>query len=346
MNEMNHNTIENQDAIESVSNTAGSWDKLAESVELYGGSQIRVIDADPEDMPLPPQGDTEITIGKMLDQLEELAAGTLLADEIGDLVGSFATSIHYRLQRVIRQHEQDCDEIQSLAEAADGSEIGDLELQRATKRGHLSGNRLEMLETLRDVFIANAEGRYDVRWTPPKGSYTSRNRKLTHAIIEANDFLAASSAKKRDAMLPQGTRIGFTGGMKYQDAKTIWAYLDRQRERFPDMVLVTTGMARGGDHIAGLWARERGVTVIRCTLNRSHGNRAAFERNEQMMKIGLHALVITPSETGGSDTNGITQNLVGLARDKHRVHVCRCGFPKPKEQASDMADAAEAPAAE
>ena len=51
------------------------------------------------------------------------------------------------------------------------------------------------------------------------------------------------------------------------------------------------------------------MAVIRCTLDRAHGNRAAFVRNEQMMKLGLHALVATPG-------NGITENLVGLAREQ------------------------------
>ena len=129
--------------------------------------------------------------------------------------------------------------------------------------------------------------------------------------------------------MPQGTRIGFTGGPAFNDTSCIWDYLDRQRQRFPDMVLVTTGITRGGDHIAGLWARERGVAVIRCTLDRAHGNRAAFLRNEEMMKIGLHALIATPG-------NGITENLVGLARDKYRGPVRRIGMPP----------AADTPAAE
>ena len=93
--------------------------------------------------------------------------------------------------------------------------------------------------------VANAEGRYGLHWTPPKGSYTSRSRPLTHAVIEARDFLAASSAVKRDAMMPQGTRIGFSGGTGFNDVACIWDYLDRQRTRFPDMVLVTTGITRG-----------------------------------------------------------------------------------------------------
>lgn len=323
MNEMKNIETNN------ISTEAGSWDQVAQSLELYGGKELRRIDGDPDDLPIPPQGDVEICIARILDHLEDLAAGTRLADELGDLVSTFCTGIHYRLQRVTREHEQDCDEIRRLAHAVDGSEIGDLELQRATKRGHASGHRLEMLETLRDVLVANADGRYDARWTPPKGSYTSRARKLTHAVIEARDFLAASLEAKREAMMPEGTRIGFSGGVAFQDASCIWNYLDRQRTRCPDMVLVTTGINRGGDHIAGLWARERAVPVIRCTLDRKHGNRAAFVRNEEMMKLGLHALIATPG-------NGITENLVGLARERYRIPVRRIGMP-PRDTQPDQA---------
>ena len=313
-------TTTTDSAIETISTEQGSWDRIADNLELYGGRELRVIDGDPDDLPVPPQGEVEIAIAEMLDGLEGLAAGTRLAGELGDLVAGFATGIHYRLQRVIRQQEQARDEIARLIRESDGSEIADLELQRATRKGRDLDAGIEMLETLRDVMVANAEGRYDVRWTPPKGSYTSRSRKLTHAIIEARDFMAASSRARREAMMPEGTRIGFTGGPAFNDTSCIWDYLDRQRQRFPDMVLVTTGITRGGDHIAGLWARERGVAVIRCTLDRAHGNRAAFLRNEEMMKIGLHALIATPG-------NGITENLVGLARDKYRVPVRRIGMP-------------------
>lgn len=293
---------------------------VEELVVMNGDTTVigRGID-EADDRPIPDQFPVECAISDMLDALEMLAADTKLADHVADIASSFTTSIHYQLKNIERKFDSKRAELAALVETADGSEVKDVETQRQHFAATDLGDRLEMFETLRDVLVANINGRYRANWTPPRGSLYSRNRKLTQTQIEARDFIKASQDAERAAKMPTGTKIGFSGGNDYNDSKAIWDCLDKVKTRFPDMVLVHGGGRKGAELIAAKWAQHRDVAQIVFVPEwKAHGKAAPFRRNDEMLKIGLAGVIVTPG-------TGIQENMADKAAEK-RVKVHRLGI--------------------
>ena len=131
------------------------------------------------------------------------------------------------------------------------------------------------------------------------------------AVVQARDYIRAREDRRRDALMPEGTRIGFAGGKDCNLASidAIWNMLDRIRTRHPDMVLVHGG-APGAERIAAKWADNRGVAQIVCTPDwKTHAKAAPFRRNDEMLSLDLIGLIAVPG-------NGITDNLIDKARQK------------------------------
>ncbi|MFM2045583.1 MAG: hypothetical protein RLY86_4159, partial [Pseudomonadota bacterium] len=92
------------------------------------------------------------------------------------------------------------------------------------------------------------------------------------------------------------------------DVDAVWSALDRMRSRHPDMVLVHGGSPKGAEHIAALWARQRGVPQIAYRPDWArHGKAAPFKRNDQIIAALPIGIIAFPG-------SGIAANLCDKAR--------------------------------
>ena len=144
-------------------------------------------------------------------------------------------------------------------------------------------------------------------WHPRAGSHVNR-RTLTASLIDSRDHIAAKRRADLEPLLPQGTRIAFTGGLDSNDHAAIWTALDRVHAKHADMVLLHGGAPRGAERIAAAWADNRGVTQIVFKPDwMRHGKSAPFKRNDQLLDTLPIGLIVFPG-------SGITDNLADKAR--------------------------------
>jgi hypothetical protein len=107
-------------------------------------------------------------------------------------------------------------------------------------------------------------------------------------------------------------RILVCGGREYNDwgrvRKTLDAALEGARAA-GKVVVIIHGNARGADLLADQYAREKSLGVIPFPADwDTHGKRAGFIRNKQMLDEGKpHAVIAFPGGIG-------TRMMVGLAK--------------------------------
>jgi hypothetical protein len=97
------------------------------------------------------------------------------------------------------------------------------------------------------------------------------------------------------------------GGRDYNDQSAAWGFLDGYRARIS---LLISGGARGADTLAERWAANNRIDteIFRADWN-THGRKAGFLRNKQMLDEGRPDVVI--AFPGGRGTAMMKQ----LARD-------------------------------
>lgn len=239
--------------------------------------------------------------------LSDLMAGTPLEDDLDDLLWSFVNLFHRRLaflERVLDDNE--AAQKRSAAEQ-DFSEVRSVELERLVARGGALIARRDAFEGLREQACGLYEAQTGSAWRPRAGSLVNR-AKLTAAIVDSRDFVNARRRADATVLIPAGTRVGLTGGTDYEDHRAVWAALDRVRAKHPDMVLLHGGSPRGAEHIAHLWARERGVPQVQFKPDWGrHGNAAPFKRNDALLAATPVGIVLFPG-------SGISANLADKAR--------------------------------
>jgi hypothetical protein len=127
-------------------------------------------------------------------------------------------------------------------------------------------------------------------------------------MIDSRDYIAAKRRAEIEPLTPPGPRVAFTGGIECNDHARIWEALDRARARHPDMVLIHGGSPKGAEHIAALWADNRGVPQIAFKPDWTrHKTAAPFKRNDRMLEEMPIGLVAFPG-------SGISRNLADKAR--------------------------------
>jgi hypothetical protein len=136
-------------------------------------------------------------------------------------------------------------------------------------------------------------------WQPFAGSRSAG--KMSAAMIDAKDYLAARQADKRSAHHPQGPVVLFSGGTAWADYTPIYQALNDARALIPNMVLVTTAQRTGADAIAAAWAAANKVQLIAYALPKGLGRRAGFVRNDKM--IGLKPVQAIIAEGTGVQAN-------------------------------------------
>lgn len=136
-------------------------------------------------------------------------------------------------------------------------------------------------------------------------------------MIDSRDFLAAKERAETQAHCPAGTKIAFAGGADFNDHELIWSKLDQARAKYPDMVLMHGGGAKGAELIAAKWAVSRKVPAVAFKPDWNFGKSAPFKRNDLMLEQMPQGVIVTPG-------NGITENLADKAK-KLGIKVMRVG---------------------
>ena len=247
--------------------------------------------------------------------------GSCLVADLEPLLWGFVNLFQRQATRIQSERHHFEEIIRTLIREQDGSEIADVELQKAQTKIEIATEKEIAFEFMRDHAASLYEAETGTPWMPRAGSM--KRRGTTAAVIEAREHLRAIRHRDAEALSPEGSRVIIAGGPDFEDTDAIYAALDKARDRLGDIVLVHGGMTRGADRIAAIWARTRNVPQITCKPDfASHGRAAPFRRNDDMLALTPCAVIIFPG-------NGISENVAQKAEVKG-VPVWRPGVANAK----------------
>jgi hypothetical protein len=268
----------------------------------------------------------EHTLAAVWSDLFALLADTTLETEAEELGWGLVNLFHRAAVKKAAQIDRATDEIRLLIASADGSEVNATELETQVERGQAAEAAMIALEGLRETAARLYMHETGSSWRPAGGSRLCHDAKITSAVVQGREFLAARAASRRTAAMPAGTPVVFAGGRLQfptnEDAKTfaqnVWSTLDKVREHVAGMVLVHGGDSKGADRLAGSWAESRKIPQIAFGLDTRLGQRAGFKRNEQMLSLNPRFVVAFPG-------NGVLERLVIQAKERRISVVDRRG---------------------
>jgi len=276
---------------------------LLQEVQLFG---YRPFDDEPDPRPLP---DARLTAGAIADMFDALAGclqDTRIEPDLDDLLWNLVNIFHRAGSHADRKLDDNEQLQRRLQLEQDGSEIRSVELERAIREGISLIERRDTMEFFREAASGHYRALLRKAWMPRTGSRANQ-KALTATLIDSRDFLDARLRQKAASLIPEGTRIAFTGGTD-ADHRAVWDSLDRARNRHPDMILLHGATPTGAERAAACWAESRGVVQIafRPDWNR-HGKAAPFKRNDRMLEALPVGVIIFPG-------TGIQDNFADKAR--------------------------------
>ena len=227
--------------------------------------------------------------------------------DLEDLLWSTVNVFHRAGDRIERELDTN-EQVQKRSQKdQDGSEIRSVELERLLAEGLTLIERRNAFELMRDQAAELFETHAGTAWRPRTGSMVNHG-KLTAAMIDSRDFLAAKRRAETEVMLPPGPKVAFAGGYECNDHTAIWAALDRVHGKHPGMVLLHGGSPKGAERIASCWADNRKVPQVAFKPDFTrHRNAAPFKRNDQLLDVLPIGVVVFPG-------SGISDNLADKAR--------------------------------
>jgi len=281
----------------------GSTAYLLQEMQLFGH---RPYEDEPDPRPLPDARLAGGAIADMFDALAGCIAETRIEPDLDDLLWNLVNIFHRAGERVERSLDDNEQLQRRLQREQDGSEIRSVELERATREGISLIERRDAMEFFREAAAEQFRLLLRKAWAPRTGPRI-QHRAMTASLIDSRDFLDARLRQKATALLPEGTRIAFTGGSDCSDHAAIWEALDKAKARHPEMILLHGATPTGAERAAACWADSRGVTQVafRPDWNR-HGKAAPFKRNDRMLEALPVGLIIFPG-------TGIQDNLADKA---------------------------------
>lgn len=260
------------------------------TTETYQGAFIEasemaklsiVSEAEKLDMPDPEQA--AHAVEQMLATMFDVFRDTRMEEFAAVLAWGFVNSFHMVAKRIEGREDDAAKKLGDLVRSYDPSEIYAVELEETQLLCQTLENCAEAMRCMRD----HAGNVYRVETGRPfstvRGSRVSS--KLTASMIDGADYLAARAAKRRDEHNPSGPIVAFSGGMEWHDHEQLFERLDQIKRRIPSMVLMTTAMNKGADAIAASWAASREVKLVRMFLDKRHGNRGGFLRNDRIASL-------------------------------------------------------------
>ena len=279
-------------------------DHVLNELHLYGH---RPFQDEPDPRPLPEANAIAGAVADIFDALIATLRDTRLEPDLEDLLWSTVNLFHRAADRVQRELDDNEDAQKRSQNEQDGSEIRSVELERLLAEGLTLIERRNSVELFRDVAADQFERHTGSPWRPRTGSMVN-HRTLTAAMIDSRDFLAAKRRVETEPLLPAGPKIGFTGGLDFNDHHAIWDRLDKVRVKHPDMVLLHGGTPKGAERIAACWANNRKVPQIAFKPNWARYAKAApFKRNDQILDVLPIGVIVFPG-------SGISANLADKAK--------------------------------
>ena len=284
----------------------------------------RIAGSDSSELP-DPDAVTQ-TLAAIWSDLFALFPDTALEEDAEEIAWGLVNLFHRAAAKRSAQVDRATDEIRCLLASADGSEVHTSELENQIDRARAAEAAMLGLESFREAAAFLYMNETGSSWRPAGGSRLNHSAALTSAVVDGRDYLRAHSEARRRAAMPQGTPVVFAGGRlsfaTVEEAKaladSVWATLDKVRERVADLVLVHGGDGKGVDRIAAAWAERRKVPQVTFGLDRRLGARAGFRRNEQMLSLKPRCLVAYPG-------SGVLERLVIQAKEKGIAIVDRRG---------------------
>jgi hypothetical protein len=273
-------------------------------LQLYGHHPFQ---GEPDPRPLPEPNAVGGAVADIFDALIATLRDTRLESDLDDLLWSTVNLFHRAVDRVQRALDDNEDAQKRSQKEQDGSEIRSVELERLLAQGMTLIERRETMEFFRDQAADQFERHTGSAWRPRAGSMVNHGT-LTAAMIDSRDFLAAKRRAETEVLLPAGPKIGFTGGLDFNDHNAVWDRLDKVHAKHPDMVLLHGGSPRGAERIAACWANTRKVPQIAFKPDWTrHAKAAPFKRNDQMLAVLPIGVIVFPG-------SGISANLADKAK--------------------------------
>jgi hypothetical protein len=297
-------TTHRDDAEFSSPHTSSPADDVLTELQLYGH---RPFQDEPDSRPLPEAKLIGGAVADIFDALIATLRETRLEPDLEDLLWSTVNLFHRAADRVQRELDDNEDVQKRSQKEQDGSEIRSVELERLLAEGLTLIERRNSMELFRDLAADQFERHTGSAWRPHSASLIN-HRTLTAAMIDSRDFLAAKRRTEIEPLLPAGPKIGFTGGLDFNDHHAIWDRLDKVHAKHPDMVLLHGGSPRGAERIAACWATNRKVPQIVFKPDWArHAKAAPFKRNDQILDLLPIGIIVFPG-------SGISANLADKAK--------------------------------
>ena len=294
------------DELHDISDTGGSQlAHLLEELELYGR---RPFDDELDPRPLPEGRLVEAAAADSFDAMVACLSDTRLEPDLEDLLWGFTNIFHRATERVDRQLDSNEIAQKRSQREQDGSEVRSVELETLIAEGRTMIERRDAMEAFREAFADQFRAYFRKAWLPRSGSMLNR-RAMTATVIESREFVNDRRWTDNQLLLPPGERIYVSGGADYHDHREIWRVLDDVHSRHPQMVVLHGASRTGAEHIASLWAAQRGIPQVPFAPDFTKHSRAAapFKRNDKVLACLPRGIVIFP---GG----GIQDNLFDKAR--------------------------------
>ena len=291
------------DSFDQYQSETGPTHMLLQEMQLFGH---RPFEDEPDPRPLPEARLVSGAVADMFDALAGCLQDTRIEPDLDDLLWNLVNIFHRAGGHADRKLDDNEQLQRRLQREQDGSEIRSVELERAIREGISLMERRDAMEYFREAASDHYRALLRRAWTPRTGSRANQ-KALTAALIDSRDFLDSRLRQKAAALLPEGTRIAFTGGAE-ADHHAIWSALDRTRTRHPDMILLHGATPTGAERAAACWAENRGVVQVafRPDWNR-HGKAAPFRRNDRILDALPVGVIVFPG-------TGIQDNLADKAR--------------------------------
>ena len=268
-----------------------------------------------DDLPIPNDDDlADAMVRECFESLILGLQGTGLQSEMEPLAHAFATMLQRRSKAMEDQVDRLQLKIRGLIEAQDGSEIAEVELDKAQRAYEIAFEKHIALEVMAEKAAQCYEAEIGSAYTPVTGNRTSASAKETGAVFEANQLLDKHDRARAEKHSIDGPKVAVTGSSETADHETIYAKLDATLAKHPTMVLCHKGNSNGAERIAATWARNRNVPQVLFRPNWKGHNRAApFKANDAIIAAKPVGVLIF----GG---NGVALNL-GQSAEKNGIKV-------------------------
>ena len=277
---------------------------LFQEMQLYGH---RPYEDEPDGRPLPDYRLAGGAVADIFDAMAGCLVDTRIEPDLEDLLWNIVNIFHRAGERIERDLDRNEQAQREQQREQDGSEIRSVDLERKIAEGITMIERRDTMEFFRECAAEQFRLHLRKAWMPRTGS-RAQHKTLTASMIDSRDFLDKRLREKAAALIPEGTRVAFSGGPACNDHQHIWAALDRIHTRHPDMVLMHGATPTGAERAAACWADTRRVPQVafRPDWNR-HKKAAPFKRNDRMIDAMPAGLVVFSG-------TGIQDNLVDKAR--------------------------------